>query len=386
MLLLLLLGILLAWLASRILYRKYWNRGLSVQIEFTKRCIYEGERSSMRETIINDKLLPLPALEVRFSASRNLEFLNEARANTSATDNCYKRDVFSFLFHQKIERTLPFTARKRGLYQIYEVTGIGYDFFFRSGYYVELPQQTFLYVYPRQVDTRRIDVLCRAISGTLLSRRRLLPDPFEFSGIREYQRQDPVNHINWKASARTGALMTNQFNSTTDTSLTLIFDMEDKLILKYEDLVEETLRIVSSLSARLARSRMSFRVVGNAADAHALPTGGSPDNAISGIPFSITIGEGCPNIGLLNQKLAYMDSKDIVMEMEALLKDEASLKKSGHTYVVVSKNRDDGIIRGLRSLVLANNEVLWVLPIRPAEASSLTSFREPGITRIPWEI
>lgn len=253
MLLLLLLGILLAWLASRILYRKYWNRGLSVQIEFTRRCIYEGERSSMRETIINDKLLPLPALEVRFSASRNLEFLNEARANTSATDNCYKRDVFSFLFHQKIERTLPFTARKRGLYQIYEVTGIGYDFFFRSGYYVELPQQTFLYVYPRQVDTRRIDVLCRAISGTVLSRRRLLPDPFEFSGIREYRRQDPVNHINWKASARTGKLMTNQFDSTTNTSLTLIFDMEDNLILKYEDLVEETLRIVSSLSARLAR-------------------------------------------------------------------------------------------------------------------------------------
>ncbi len=386
MLLLLLLGIFLAWLASRILYRKYWNRGLSVQIEFTQRCIYEGERSSMRETIINDKLLPLPALEVRFSASRNLEFLNEARANTSATDNCYKRDVFSFLFHQKIERTLPFTARKRGLYQIYEVTGIGYDFFFRSGYYVELPQQTFLYVYPRQVDTRRIDVLCRAISGTLLSRRRLLPDPFEFSGIREYQRQDPVNHINWKASARTGALMTNQFDSTTDTSLTLIFDMEDKPILKYEDLVEETLRIVSSLSARLARSRMSFRVVGNAADAHVLPAGGPLDNAISGIPFFITIGEGCPNIGLLNQKLACMDSKDIVMEMEALLKDEASLKKSGHTYVVVSKNRDDGIIRGLRSLVLANNEVLWVLPIRPADASSLPFFREPGITRIPWEI
>ena len=81
-----------------------------------------------------------------------------------------------------------------------------------------------------------------------------------------------------------------------------------------------------------------------------------------------------------------MDSKNIVMEMEALMKDEASSKKSGHTYVVVSKNRDDGIIRGLRSLVLANNEVLWVLPIRPADASSLTFFREPGVTRIPWEI
>ena len=123
---------------------------------------------------------------------------------------------------------------------------------------------------------------------------------------------------------------------------------------------------------------MSFRVVSNAADAHALPAAGTP--------FSIAIDEGCSNIGLLNQKLACIDSKNIVTEMEALLKDEASLKKSGHTYVVVSKNRDDGIIQGLRSLVQANNEALWVLPIRPADASSLTFFREPGITRIPWEI
>lgn len=372
MFLILLLGILLAWLLSRILYKKYWDRGLSVRIEFTERCIYEGERSAMRETVINDKLLPLPALEVRFSSSRNLEFLNEARANTNATDNCYKRDVFSFLFHQKIERTLPFTAGKRGLYQIYEVTGIGYDFFFRSGYYAEFPSRAFLYVYPRQVDTRRIAVLCSAISGAVLSRRRLLPDPFEFSGIREYRREDPVNHINWKASARTGELMTNQFDSTTSIMLTLIFDMEDRLILKYEDLVEETIRIASSLSARLLKNRMSFRIISNAAETAA--------------PFSMSMDAESHDINTLNQKLACMDSADIAVEMDTLLEEEAALKKSGHTYVFISKNREDTLLKGLRRLVKGNNEVLWVLPIHTADTATLTPFGEPGIKRIPWEI
>lgn len=43
--------------------------------------------------------------------SRNLEFDREAKANASITDQSYKRDVFSFLFHQQVTRTLPFQAK-----------------------------------------------------------------------------------------------------------------------------------------------------------------------------------------------------------------------------------------------------------------------------------
>lgn len=371
---LLLSGVFLAWHASRVLYKKYWDKGLSVQIDFTERRLFEGDRSVMKEVVINDKLLPLPALEIRFSSSRNLEFLNEARANTSSTDNCYKRDVFSFLFHQKIERSLPFVAGKRGFYQIYEVTGIGYDFFFRSGYYVDLPQQTSLYVYPRQVDTRRICLLCHAISGAALSRSHLFPDPFAFSGIREYRKEDPIKHINWKASARTDSLMTNQFDSTTDISLTLIFDMEDRLILKYQDLVEETLSIVSSLSARLIKSRMSFHVMSNAKD------------VLTGTPFAMGFDTESKEIEKLNQKLACLSGDKIILDLKALLQKEASLKKTGHTYVFISKNREENLLEELRSLARTNNEVLWVIPIRSADASSLIPLKEPHITCIPWEI
>lgn len=374
MFLLLLLGVLLAWFLSRKLYARYWHRGLSVDIYFQDRFIYEGEASTMKEVVINDKLLPLPALEIRFSSNRSLEFLNDASANTSSTDRSYKRDVFSFLFHQRIERTLPFTAHKRGFYQIYDVSLTGYDFFFHSGYYADLHPDTVLYVYPRQVDTHRIAMLCQAISGALLSRSRLYPDPFEFSGIREYRKEDPMNHINWKASARTGSLMVNQFDSTTSISLSILFDVEDRLILKYEDLVEETIRIVSSLAGRLVKDRMSFHVASNGFD------------AATGAPFSMYLKSGGGKIAELNQKLACMDSSRAACSAAELLQRETELKRADHTYIFISKNREDDLTNAMQALIGTGGQILWVLPVRPADVPFLDIPARPHITVIPWEI
>ena len=89
MFLLLLLCILLAWFLSQKLYARYWCNGLSVEIEFQERFLYEGDTSAMKEIVVNDKLLPLPALEIRFSSNRNLEFLSEASANTNSTDRSF---------------------------------------------------------------------------------------------------------------------------------------------------------------------------------------------------------------------------------------------------------------------------------------------------------
>lgn len=374
MFLLLLLCILLAWFLSQKLYARYWCNGLSVEIEFQERFLYEGDTSAMKEIVVNDKFLPLPALEIRFSSNRDLEFLSEASANTSSTDRSYKRDVFSFLFHQRIERTLPFIAHKRGFYEIFDVSITGYDFFFRSGHYAETHQDTVLYVYPRQVDTYRIALLCQAVSGMLLSRSRLYPDPFEFSGIREYRREDPMNHINWKASARTGNLMVNQFDSTTSISLSILFDIEDRLILKYEELVEETIRIVSSLCGRLVKDRMSFHVAGNGLD------------PVTETPFSMYIKAGGGKIQELNQKLACIDIAQTVYSAIELLEKEAGLRRTDHTYIFISKNREDDLRGAMRALTGAGNQILWVLPIKAADASSLDFSPIPHVTMLPWEI
>ncbi len=387
MLLILFCGVLLFWLLTQWVYRKYWERGLSVNLTFTDRILFEGETSSIRETVINDKLLPLPALEVRFSASRDLVFLKEARENSASTDQCYRRDIFAFLFHQRIGRTLPFSAEKRGIYEIREVSVTGHDFFFRSAYYTDFPQKTSLCVFPRQVDTRRIIPLYRAISGTLLSKNRLYPDPFAFSGIRDYHREDPMRQINWKASARTGSLMVNQSDSTTSISLTLIFDLEDSNILKQEELLEETIRLISSVSARLVMDRMPFSIVSNAADREG--------NAC----FPVNIPAEAGNIEAFNRRLSCIDTGKTVIPAEELLRTEAAAKKTGHTYLFFSKNHTPDLLAALRALTGANNDILWVLPVYPADAARFqTELPEtsllhtaradhcvsPGIRILPW--
>ena len=95
MLLLLLFGMALAWFLQKKLYQKNWQKNLKIQVSFQDSAIYEGEESTLKEVIVNDKLLPIPALELGISMSRNLEFDREAKANASITDQSYKRDVFS---------------------------------------------------------------------------------------------------------------------------------------------------------------------------------------------------------------------------------------------------------------------------------------------------
>ena len=95
MIALLFLGILAAWLCWRLVYARYWKKDLSVRAEFADGWVYEGDTSCLLEEITNDKILPVPALEVRLAMSRNLEFASDAQANTSVTDQSYKRDIFS---------------------------------------------------------------------------------------------------------------------------------------------------------------------------------------------------------------------------------------------------------------------------------------------------
>ena len=55
--------------------------------------------------------------------------------------------------------------------------------------------------------------VCERMLGIMQCSRHLYEDPFTFRGIREYTTSDPMKTINWKASARTGGLMVNTFDS-----------------------------------------------------------------------------------------------------------------------------------------------------------------------------
>lgn len=366
----LLLGLAAAWALQALLLNRFWRRGLHVTLRFCDPYLYEGDSSVLQEIVVNDKWLPLPALEVRLALSPNLSFTGEAADNSGITDQTYKRDIFSLLFHQQITRSLTFTAKRRGCYEVSEVDVKAFDFFFRPLGYIGYPQSTMIYVYPAQVDTRRLNIICTAITGTILVQNQLFPDPFEFSGIREYQPTDPMNRMNWKATVRMGAPMVNQFDSMTNLDLTLIFDLEDSHIWKADLLVEETIRIVSSLAARLVSARMPVEIVGNAKEP-------SCEESL----FSMQLPAGGSHIAKLNQRLACING--FSMSCAKLLSSLDAPRSSENLRVLISKNTDAEIVDAVHKLS-SGGPILWVIPKRTATELSVPDI--PAVSTIIWEV
>jgi hypothetical protein len=361
------LGIAAAFIIFLLPLRLLWKSSLEVGLRFLDTYIYEGESGTLREVIKNNKWLPLPAIMVRTAFDPHIRFTGESAANSGVTDTTHKRDIFSLLYHQQVTRNLSFTAIKRGLYEIRETDVHAYDWFFRSIGYLTLPQNTMLYVYPAQVDTKKLDIICTAISGTRLVQNQLFPDPFEFSGIRKYQPTDPMNRINQKASLRTGEIMVNQFDSTTNMDITLIFDVEDSRILKQEELIEETIRIVSSLAARLVKARMPFDIYGNA------------DTL-----FHMRMPANASHMNELNQRLSRI--KNSTKNCAELLPEIRLSEGGAKVVILISKNTDLNIINQV-SKCSDFCPVIWVVPCSPDGVDDKNELPEiHGVRILKWEV
>ena len=80
------------FLLQGLLYSRLWGKGLEVKIAFREEYAVEDDTAVLTEVVVNDKLLPLPVVEVDFHMDKGLRFSGEA--NTAVSDRSYRRDVF----------------------------------------------------------------------------------------------------------------------------------------------------------------------------------------------------------------------------------------------------------------------------------------------------
>lgn len=264
------LGVLLAVLLGLpLLYDRFWEKGLGCEIKFTQDYAVEDETSALSEVITNRNLLPLPVLEISFHMDRRLRF--GAGENASLSDQTYRRDVFAASMRQKITRTLEFQCAGRGYFRINEAGISARDLFLTRNYLSSRPQNTEFYVLPRPVPTAQIQIPYSRIMGAVLSRKRVCEDPFEFGGLREYARGDPMKYINWKATARAGKLLTNLHESTMSQKVVMAIDMEGGGP-QGDFLTECAVRAACSLAERLLFEGVELSLYSNGQD---VQTGGA---------------------------------------------------------------------------------------------------------------
>ena len=366
------LGLLLLLILWNLYYARHWHRDLTVSLNFLQNFVYAGEQTQMTEQIENRKKLMLPVLEVAFHMDRKLSFHD--CENTNVSDFVYKRDIFALLGYQRVTRKLTLDCTKRGYYRVNESYLTTFSLLHRRRYSIECPADTELYVYAARTDVSNILIACERLMGNIQCAKRLYEDPFAFSSIREYTVTDPMKTINWKASARTGELMVNTFESTLTEKVMIYLDVEDSTILKYEYLVEESISVASSLAQKLIARGMEVGICVNA------NTHTDMDSAMSGdVEFAkntrttlIDPAGGRKQLNNIERTLAKCKSDENVVPLASVLTTQRDIRQPSMRQPALALSEDTVIIfisknaeqnqSVIENFVGKDKQAIWVVP------------------------
>lgn len=368
---LVLIGAAAVYFLQNKLYEKNWNKGLSVSVDFARKQAVKGETVSLIEVITNNKVLPLLMVHLKFIVDRNLHF-KDMEDKVSVSDQCYKDDIFSLLFYQKITRTLPFVCAKRGFFTIEEASLVSSNLFLNIQYIKHLPLYTELTVFPQLADGERLEIPFKKIMGELLTRRYLYEDPFEFRGIREYTSTDTMSSINWKATARTGDFKVNVHDHTASRQICILLNLESETNWEADYLMEECISIAAGLCEKLTEHNIGIRLVSNGCDLYSKK--------------GVVLGGGVSEMHMdaILTGLARMDLK-LPKESFSSILDEMSAKEQDDTlYVMVSVASGEILQNAYEALARKCSGAMWILPYSYKPEFEIKNC--PSVEILPWEV
>lgn len=305
-------------------FRKHWDQGLEVHLKFDRRGGDAGQRCRLEETVVNDKRMPLPSLQVKFQTSAT--FLFEQDGNASVTDHYYRTDLFAAGGRRRITRTLEFIPSRRGYYEINTVDLLARDFFYAQTCSGRRENLTGLYVYPRKRDVSRFDILYRRMQGELLAQKRLEEDPYAFRGMREYRPTDSMRRINWKSTAKAGKLLVNMYESSFSQEICILLDGSCRNEGHKRQLQEMAISVASSLAAELLRRGIPVSLQSNMAD------------ILSGTQICCNAGNHRNHLDVLDTQLALADVGQLICPFDEVLKNIGNSGDVQRCYLIVSAN------------------------------------------------
>ena len=260
-----LIGILLAvFLAEVIYYTRHGLDNLYLKVDFTKNVAKYGEDIELVEVAENKKRLPLPFIILKFEAPREIKFYD--MKNTTTSDFLYREDMLTMKAFSKHTRRIKVCCTKRGYYVFPRVGITTSDLFLMKRLSKEFPNDSYLVVLPEVINSDIMKMLMSVTMSEIQCRRTLLTDPFTLAGIREYGPDDPMNMINWKASAKTGELMVNQNASTCAQKVHIFVNLEYYNQKHSTSLLEKSISLAYTYLIQLAGSGIPAAIYTNGCD------------------------------------------------------------------------------------------------------------------------
>ncbi len=358
------------WLQN-VLYEKYWSKNLIASVEFEKKQAVKGDTVNLIEVITNNKILPLLMVRLKFVVDRSLKF-HDVEESVAVSDQCYKNDIFSLLFYQKITRTLPFVCKKRGFYTISNVDLVSSNLFLNIQFVENRPMYTELTVFPEMADGNKLEIPFKRIMGELLSRRYLYEDPFEFRGIREYSTSDTMSSINWKATAKTGDFKVNVHDYTSSQEVCILLNLENETQWEDDYLMEECISVAAGLADKLVGADVSMKLISNGCDLYSK----------EGVKLSG--GSSAGHIDSILTSLARMDLSLPKTSFAEILTELAGKESDNTLYVMVSLACGNILQKAYEELAVKSSGAMWIIPYRHKPEYDIKLC--PSVEVFPWEV
>ena len=333
---------------QRALYARYWDHGLTAELSFSASRVNEGDRVDLEEQVSSRKLLPLPWLGLKFHVSRDLVFPNDPF--TSVSDSSYREELFSIGAFQQIRRRHNLYCRRRGYFTFKSIDLISSDLLASNKLALQVRSEASLYVFPKPVSERELDIPIERILGEIITRRHLVEDPFEFRGIREYSFRDPLKMINWKASARSESLMVNIPGYTSTQAVEVLVNVEYPSLWTEERLIEDAIRVAATLSDRLNTEGMPVGLRTNGRDIVTRET------------LRVTSGSSGDHLVAINEILARIDLHLQAPAFTDLLDTCLAEADDGPLYILVSAAFNPEIQDRFRTIRERGMRCLWIVP------------------------
>lgn len=240
------------------IYNKWGLSRVTYTRSFSEVSVFEGEAIQMTDEISNKKLLPVQWLRLEAKFDGHLQFEQRNQGNqedgqqSEIVHGNYHRMLFSLLPYQKIRRKQQLVCAKRGFYQFENVNLSTGDIFGFGEVSRNVQSPTEITVYPSLLSMDDMPLPANSWLGDVVVRRWVVEDPFLTAGVRDYTAGDPLNAINWKATARTNHLQVTNNDFSADHHLMIYMNFNQTGDIWHpvidKDLIEKAISYVATIA------------------------------------------------------------------------------------------------------------------------------------------
>jgi uncharacterized protein (DUF58 family) len=329
------------------LINKYWNRKLKVVLKFKNNEIFEGDSTELLEEISNNKLMPVWWLGVQIVVSRFIVFEDDKVLKAKESR---RKDFFTLLSYEKYKKSINVKAYKRGYYSIEELVLSSGDLFNIYKFGESRDYKLNLTVYPRIISTPEFNMLLNKLSGEVITKQRLIEDPFTFRGIRDYTINDSLKLVNWNATARSSEMKVNQYDYTASREVLILLNTEKFNDWDSEVLLEESIRLAASLAAGYIEKGIPVGMISNCTD------------MLSKAEVQIKAKSGRTQTLIFLETLAKLEVRNATRTMKEIIENERGKISKSSTIILISYYYDKELLEQYKLVRNTNIDAHWVLP------------------------